>query len=166
MGNSKSCKDDPNQMMKDNELSVKTKAIAALIEEADIFTHRLQSVARRIHREIDMSPGLRCIPLDLARHGSQTVPQIARSIAVTRQHIQLLVNHLAEDGYVEFVENPAHKRSPLVQLTTTGKELVNEINRREVGLFSNIGNCVEIDEIIAASKVIRALSESFEGREY
>ena len=166
MENSKSCTDDYSQMVKDNELSEKTKAIAALIEEADIFMHRLQSVATQIHREVDMSPGLRCISLELDRHGSQTVPQIARSRAVTRQHIQPLVNHLAKDGYVEFVENPAHKRSALVQLTTRGKELVDEINRREEVVFSNIGNCVEIDEIIAASKVIRALSESFEGREY
>ncbi len=56
----------------------------------------------------------------LASEGPQTVPQIARTRPVARQRIQRLANEAAEAGLVEFVDNPAHRRSKLVRLTPAG----------------------------------------------
>lgn len=58
----------------------------------------------------------------LIRQGPHTVPDIARSRPVSRQHCQTIVNHLAEKGYVEFIENPRHKRSVLVRATRKGRK--------------------------------------------
>jgi DNA-binding MarR family transcriptional regulator len=43
----------------------------------------------------------------------------------------MLVNPLADEGLVELVDNPKHKRSKLVQLTRQGRLAVEEIERRE-----------------------------------
>lgn len=57
-----------------------------------------------------------------------TVPQIGRRLGVSRQNIQRLVNDLAADGLVVFVDNPDHKTSPLVALTDHGRAVLDEIN--------------------------------------
>src|SRR6185295_2962392 len=49
--------------------------------------------------------------------GPQTVPALARSRPVSRQHIQTLADAMAAEGLLAFKPNPAHKRSPLVTLT-------------------------------------------------
>src|SRR2546423_8021593 len=56
----------------------------------------------------------------LQRCGPQTVPQIARARFSSRQNIQILVNRLQQEGLVELVGNPEHKRSGLVRLTSRG----------------------------------------------
>lgn len=57
----------------------------------------------------------------LSQEGALTVPQMAAARPVSRQHCQTIVNGLAEQGFVEFVDNPRHKRSKLVRLTKRGR---------------------------------------------
>jgi DNA-binding MarR family transcriptional regulator len=57
----------------------------------------------------------------LVQEGPQTVPQMAAARPVSRQHCQTIVNGLAEQGLVEFLDNPRHKRSKLVRLTKRGR---------------------------------------------
>lgn len=60
--------------------------------------------------------------------GSLTVPQIARRLGVSRQHILRLTNELAREGLVELTVNPDHKTSPLVDLTPAGRDTLDAIN--------------------------------------
>ena len=53
--------------------------------------------------------------------GPQTVPELARSRPVSRQHCQIIVNSLAEQSLVELVDNPRHKKSRLVRATKKGR---------------------------------------------
>lgn len=59
---------------------------------------------------------------------SLTVPQIARRLGVSRQHILRLTTELVGEGLVETVTNPDHKTSPLLKLTPTGAEVLSKIN--------------------------------------
>src|SRR5215470_8278804 len=65
----------------------------------------------------------------LQRHGPQTVPQIARARFSSRQNIQILINRLQQEGLVEFVTNPDHKRSALVRLTPRGHAVIAEAGK-------------------------------------
>ena len=56
-----------------------------------------------------------------------TVPQIAARYQVTRQHIQVAVNGLADKGLLTTRKNPQHKRSPLIVLTAKGRKLFASI---------------------------------------
>ena len=67
----------------------------------------------------------------LAGQGPQTVPALARARPVARQHIQVLVNDLVALGLAETRPNPAHKRSPLVDLTAAGRRRFDAIRRAE-----------------------------------
>ena len=65
-----------------------------------------------------------------------SVPQIAGLYDVSRQFIQSTVNTLHERGIVEFLENPKHKRSPLISLTQEGACLYEQIRIRDEKVFT------------------------------
>jgi len=71
-----------------------------------------------------------------------SVPEIARKYSVSRQHVQVTVNPLLEKGLLTALENPRHKRSPLLQLTGKGRALfasILEQDRRAIdALFENV----------------------------
>src|SRR5262245_13349428 len=99
-------------------------AFNRLIDETVKLYRRLNIAADEVHHQGKMSGGLRSILRGLKKEGPQTVPHMARVRAVSRQHVQMLVNHLIKDGLVELIANPASKRSPLVSLTPQGKKVV------------------------------------------
>ena len=92
-------------------MSKKAQALEMLITETISLYQRLRAVAEDLHGFDRLSGGKRGVLRDLYINGEQTVPQMARSRPVSRQHIQTIVNPLHEEGLVKFVENPAHRRS-------------------------------------------------------
>ncbi len=98
--------------------------------------------------------------------GPQTVPQIARSRKLSRQGIQNTVNLLHKDGYVDFDDNPAHKKSPLVRLTPKGESLAEEMTRREREIISKIQIGIKADEMLKAAQVIKSLKTLFESKQW
>jgi len=147
------------------DVATKSDRLAALYAVADetrkLF-HRLRAVAVEIHRQGELSGGRRGVLLDLDRLGPQTVPQMARARPVSRQHIQTIVNDLIEEGHVELVVNPAHKRSHLVRLTRKGKELVDAMNRREAKILTGMKIGIPEKDLQAAAAVLRAVRELLE----
>jgi DNA-binding MarR family transcriptional regulator len=132
-------------------------ALAAVIDETRLLFHRLKLTARRLHHQGESTGGRRGVLESLARHGPQTVPQLARARPVSRQHIQMLVNPLADDGLVELVDNPGHKRSKLVRLTDAGREMIEEIRRREKPVLEALVEEVDIAEIERAGATLEKL---------
>ena len=59
------------------------------------------------------------------------VPAIASRYQVSRQHVQVTVNTLLQDGFLETRPNPRHKRSPLIALTRIGRDLFEKIRSIE-----------------------------------
>ena len=71
-----------------------------------------------------------------------SVPQIAQLYDVSRQHIQSIVNSLVEREIVNLLDNPKHKRSPLVTLSQSGLVLYQQIRSRDEQAFTRIFNGV------------------------
>ncbi len=63
--------------------------------------------------------------------GPQTVSWLARSMGLTRQAVQRIVNDLEEDGLVAFKANPAHRRAQLVMMTREGQAAYAAADRRQ-----------------------------------
>ena len=141
-------------------------AFNVLVNETSLLFHRLKIVADEVHQQGEMSGALRGILRLLNKHGEQTVPQMARDRAVSRQHIQGLINQLAEAGYVEFIENPAHKRSAFVRLTPLGKKTVDAMDRREHKLLSKSGVGVPDKKMLEAAETLRTVRAFFENKEW
>src|SRR5829696_46937 len=85
-----------------------------------------------------------CFFRSLALLGPLTVPQIAKMRPTSRQRMQRLADELAAEGLVEFVQNPKHRRSKLVQLTSNGNARYRELEVRLLSTASTM--CVALSE--------------------
>ncbi len=109
------------------------------------------------------SAGRRSILKSLSSGGPQTVPQMARLRAVSRQHIQKLVNGLEADELVELVANPAHKRSRMVRITKVGRAVAKATARREAKILPELSRGIPLEDIHTATRVLKSLKAAFEG---
>lgn len=141
-------------------------AFNTLINENGLLFNRLKLVAEQIHQQGEMSGARRAILRMLDELGAQTVPQIGRARSVSRQHVQALVNELTGEGYVELVENPAHKRSPFAQLTERGQQFVQAMNRREHKLHEKLRIALSDQEMLQAAHTLRTLRTVFESEQW
>ncbi len=151
---------------KAKEFEKAESAFNLLINETASLFHRLKIVADEVHQQGEMSGALRSILRNLSRPGKHTVPQMARERAVSRQHVQILINQLADEGFVEFVENPAHKRSAFVRLTSQGKKAVEAMNRREESLLSKSSVGTTDKKMREAAETLSRVRSFFESDEW
>jgi DNA-binding MarR family transcriptional regulator len=141
-------------------------ALMTVFEETRALFHRLKVVVEQIHKQGQMSGGLRGVLRSLFAEGPQTVPQMARSRPTSRQHIQVLVNRLLELGLVELVDNPAHKRSRLVSLTSAGRKRINAMNQREAALLKKLPVDIPEKDLHKTVRTMKRLRELFEGSKW
>ena len=133
------------------------RALGAVVDETRLLFHRLKRTAESLHQQGVTSGGRRGVLQSLQRKGPQTVPQLARARPVSRQHIQQLVDPLAEEGLVELVDNPRHKRSRLVRLTEAGRRQLEEIELRERPLLEALAADLGAEELEQAAAVLARL---------
>ena len=138
----------------------------SMINETVSLFHRLRIVADQIHHRGEMTGALRSILRSLDKLGEQTVPQMARARAVSRQHVQTLVNQLIVERLVELAPNPAHKRSPLARLTPLGQKTVDAMNRNEAGLLSKADLDVTDKDLRQAAETLRTVRAYFESERW
>jgi len=86
-----------------------------------------------------------------------SVPAIATRYQVSRQHIQVTVNALLEDGFLESRPNPRHKRSPLFALTHVGRELFRKIRAAESELLDKLFADIPTDDIECTRRTLEAM---------
>lgn len=142
------------------------EALELLTAETISLFHRLKLAIQEVHGLSEAAAGRRGVMRGLYRLGPQTVPQMARVRPVSRQHIQVLVDGLAADGLVEFLDNPAHKRSRLVALTQAGKQLVELMDRREALVMSQLVIPLQEKKLRSATRVLRTVNELFQSKEW
>ncbi len=135
---------------------MKPKAIRALqhvaAENAALF-HKLRVLANSIHGEGELD---RSLIQALDREGEQTVPQLAKSRGVSRQHVQLAINRLVEAKSVEKSQNPAHRRSNLMVLTGAGKKFAEALREKEGAALAEI-------DLGMPAKELESIANSLQG---
>jgi len=112
-----------------------------------------------MHRLEGVPVGVAAVLQLLLQEGPQTVPRIGRARSTSRQNTQVLVNRMLAERWVELVENPAHKRSALVQLTEQGSQLAKSVTEREVGLHQLLIPQVDPDDLEKATALLARLRE-------
>jgi DNA-binding MarR family transcriptional regulator len=133
------------------------EAIEAVFDEVRLLWHAMVQAGERLHGKEPVTLGMRAVLEFLALHGPSTVPHVARSRGVTRQHIQALVNALLELDLAALGTNPAHRRSALVRLTPEGQKIIERMRRRERRFFDRIDMAMKADELRRAAETLRSL---------
>jgi DNA-binding MarR family transcriptional regulator len=133
------------------------RAVFDLVVELTHAFHRLRAAGAKFGAVTPWGGSTLGLLQTLKMEGPHTVPQIARMRPVARQHIQKLANELAAQGLVEFVENPAHKRSKLVRLTEKGERVYAELSEQAGALAEALAQGMDEAEVRAAADVLRTL---------
>src|ERR1051325_5354902 len=135
--------------------------LEALLIEVNGLANRLKATDPRVAIPSASRAALQV----LQRCGPQTVPQIARARFSSRQNIQILINRLKEEGLVEFVSNPDHKRSVLVRLTHRGQATIAQATAAEARLSNDLLPSFSQTELSSATEVLSKLRKLLEGKE-
>ncbi len=134
-------------------------AIANLMLEAAQFFFRIRAVGQKTGLITSWGGGAFGFMRSLALLGPLTVPQIAQMRPTSRQRMQRLADELAAEGLVEFVDNPLHRRSKRVQLTSKGRARYRALDARFLAIASTLGTGLSEAEIRRASELVRRLSD-------
>lgn len=140
-----------------------TSEIETLLNEVRLLYHRMIQVGEQLHAGESVTLGMRAVLEFLLKNGPTTVPDIARSRSVTRQHIQSLVNALLEQELVVFEDNPLHKRSSLVALTKGGERVIQRMRTREGQLYQATDFGVKRDQLEMAARTLGNVRVALKG---
>jgi DNA-binding MarR family transcriptional regulator len=131
----------------------------ALARETRRLFHQLRVSAEYLHDDPELTAAHRAMLETLYREGPQTVPAVARARSVSRQHIQVLVNHLLDIELVAVAPNPANRRSPFISLTEAGKRQFETMRRREHRALATPTLPVSARKIRDATETLSALRQ-------
>lgn len=92
----------------------------------------------------------------------QTVPQIARSMGLTRQAVQRLVDAMREDDLLFFKDNPGHKRAKLVSLSELGETVFMKLDEKQSGWAMECSEGITKTELEATLSVLKRISDSID----
>jgi len=144
--------------MDDREKRPTALAVDLLIREILFSFFRLNATGERLFARFGHTPGKVSLMRSLMEQGPQSVAQIARARPVTRQAVQRMADELAEQGLIEFVENPTHRRAKLARLTAEGKQLMDEAMAAELKLAGRLAHNFSDREVEIAREVIQRLT--------
>jgi DNA-binding MarR family transcriptional regulator len=139
----------------------KAEAITRSIRECCIHLDALYDALRH---DVGITAAMRAVLEALYEHGTQTVPQIARSKKVTRQHIQTLADKLLANKLIASEENPKDRRSPLLRLSEHGETVVERMRMREVRVLTEMSHALDDCDVDVALTTLDTLRTYLEKR--
>jgi DNA-binding MarR family transcriptional regulator len=142
----------------------KAKAIAELMLEVAQCFFRIRAVGQKTGLITSWGGGAFGFMRSLALLGPLTVPQIAQMRPTSRQRMQRLADELAAEGLVDFIDNPKHRRSNLVQLTRKGEARYSELNARLLEIASTMGSALSEGDVRKTTASVRQLSDDVKAR--
>ena len=142
----------------------KGQVIAELMLEVAQCFFRIRALGQKTGLITNWGGGAFGFMRSLALLGPLTVPQIADMRPTSRQRMQRLADELAAEGLVEFIDNPKHRRSKLVQLTPKGEARYREQNARLLSIASTMGVALTEPDIRRTTEIVRQLSDDVKAR--
>jgi DNA-binding MarR family transcriptional regulator len=88
-----------------------------------------------------------------------TVSELARHMGLTRQAIQRIMDDMASDGLVEFVENLGDARAMHLLVTEAGKATYDEALEREWQWTNAIAEDFDAEQIARAVTLLEAIMQ-------
>lgn len=86
-----------------------------------------------------------------------SVPEIAEQYKVSRQHVQVTVNSLLENGLVTSRDNPRHKRSPLIMLNAKGRRLFGTILGKDEETVNELFSSIPVEHVHTTRQTLQSL---------
>ena len=144
---------------------MKVDALSDLIVEIFRINGRLLAAGDRLVADLGLtSARWQMIGAVALAAQPQTVPSIARTMGLTRQAVQRLVNELVADGLLDARPNPNHRRAPLFALTSRGEAAFADAGARQAPWAEAVAAGLSTQEIKVAEALLRRLRDGLEAR--
>ncbi|MEZ5758511.1 MAG: MarR family transcriptional regulator [Emcibacteraceae bacterium] len=140
-------------------MKTEAKRLNTVIRDVRSSFNLLGDRSNDLLKDLEVNASMRFVLENLSVTGEKTVPEIARSKNVSRQHIQIVVNDLLDKGLVTSRANPSDKRSLLISLTERGDRIFSEIWNRELVEVQNLAEYFTAEELRVTSKTLQKLSK-------
>lgn len=95
----------------------------------------------------------------------QTVSWLARSMGLTRQAVQRIVNELEAEGLVAFKPNPVHRRAHLVTMSKKGEAIYAAADRLQRPWANRLAKGLDRANVERAAKLLSAIRARLEADE-
>lgn len=149
-------------MSQKSDLTSAGEALCDVILETSNTFFRIREVGNRFGAAVPWGGGTLGLLQTLRMQGPHTVPEIARTRPVARQHIQKLANDLAAQGLIEFVDNPERQRSKLLRLTRKGEELFDQVYSRLLSFAEEAAKDLDATALRATADGLKKVRERLE----
>ena len=104
----------------------------------------------------------RWLMLGALQDGPVSVAAIGRRRGLRRQSARESVQRLERDGFVERLDDPADKRSSLLQLTPAGRDALDRIEPRRSGWATDLAASLDSDSVQQSLALLRNLRRHLE----
>ena len=125
----------------------------SLFREVYALHSVLAELKDKVHEETGLSTSKRKILREILQR-SKTVPEIADNIKTSRQFVQEVCNDMKCNNLIEFIENPRHKRSKKVKITSLGRKELETAAAREHAFIDAALSGVSEDGVLSAIEVL------------
>jgi DNA-binding MarR family transcriptional regulator len=132
------------------------RSLDVLFAEVTALAHQLRKTDFRAQQgdgEGLLAAGRSVLEI-LDQQGPQTVPAIAARQNSSRQNIQIIANRFAAEGLVEFLTNPAHKKSDLARITVAGRRTLEASAIRQKNAREVVAISLPESQIITATEIL------------
>lgn len=86
-----------------------------------------------------------------------TVPHIANEMGQTRQSVQRLADAMYKDGFLDFLENPHHKRAKFVVMTNKGKEIYTLLEQKQIPWANSSSAAISAGDMYVTLSVLKKI---------
>ena len=141
--------------------SPSAEAITQLVLETFRFNGILLAAGDRLTKIFGLTSALWQV-LGAVSEQPLTIAQIARNMGLTRQSVRRTANILQDRGFVEFLDNPDHRRAKLVCLTGSGQSVLEDVSRAQVAWSKRIAEGFDLMELKLLVQTVQKLSEKIQ----
>lgn len=145
---------------------LRESALYQVIWQTRRLFQRLATTGDNLHADLGLNASQRALLEFLEGREPQTVPDIARERGVSRQHVQVLVNQLLGLGLVQALENPAHRRSVLVERTEKGRKVFKSARKREAMGLTEMAARFDPGDLETTARTLAALERYLQSAEW
>lgn len=134
------------------------RALTALVLEVFRLNGELVSTGDALVQDLGLTSARWQVLGTVARSVSpEPVAQLARTMGLTRQAVQRVVDDLRANNLVRLEINPYHQRAMLVVLTNAGKEAYCRASERQFRWVNDLANGLSPEVIETAFDLIKTL---------
>ena len=138
------------------------EALHDLFREIFELHAALSKIMDKVHAKAGLSTSQLKIMRALARAGPTTVPDMAALLGVSRQFVQTVCNDLLARKFIEFSDNPRHKRSRIAALTEPGDIALLKARQKENSMIEQALPEIGSAEATNACQLLKRIKESIQ----